>query len=138
MSECARRQTLITKDDMELIDIINTALSCELLIHFKIYALWNGELKRVYDAKIYDSLRCYKFIEWIYESRSGKIKCLLNVHSYYAFLTLWTDYAGDFLPKCKVIISNSRKDLLSSVLSINKYEKYIQDTQEYIEIIIKN
>lgn len=138
MTDINRRQIINTQDQMELVDIINTVLACELLIHFKIYILWNEGLKRVYDSIIYDSLRCYKRIEWIHETRAGKVQCLLNVHTFYAFLTVWVDNSGDFLPKCKVVLSNSRKDLLSHELNLNAYRKYIEETHEFIEIVIKN
>lgn len=138
MTDASRRQTIVTEEQKELIDIVNSVLSCELLIHFKIYILSNGLLKQVYNSIFYEALRCYKLIEWVYESESGKVNCLLNVHSFYAFITIWFDSKYDFLPKCKVVLSNSRKELLSHELNLATYSKYIDETHEYIEIVIKN
>jgi hypothetical protein len=79
--ESERRQTISKPDLKELVNLVNSALFCEFLVYFKIYKFWNGTLKKMTDPMVFESLRAYKRIEWIHESWSGKIKCLLT--SYY-------------------------------------------------------
>jgi hypothetical protein len=134
--ESERRQYISNDYLKELIKIVNSTLFCEFLLYFKIYKLWNGTLKKMTDPMVYESLRAYERIEWVHESCSGKIKCLLNLGSCFALLIIWIDYKGELIPKCKAIICDSRRELLTSLLNIRTYSKYLRETEEYIKVII--
>lgn len=134
--EAERRQTFSKPCQKELIEVVNSALFCEFLVYFKIYKFWNGTLTKVTDPMIYESIRAYQMIEWIHESWSGRIKCLLNLGSSFALLNLWIDYTGDLIPKCKVILCDSRRELLTNFLSVSTYSKYLKETEEYVEVIV--
>jgi hypothetical protein len=136
--ESERRQDLSKSELKDLVKIINSALFCEFLVYFKIYKLCNGTLKKLTDPMLYESLRHYERIEWIRETHSGKIKCLLNLGSCIAYLSLWIDYNGDLFPKCKVILCDSRKELINTYFSIAMYCKYLRETEEYIEVVVVN
>ena len=135
--DTGRRQIFNKEYHKELLGIIKSVLFCEFLVHFKIYRLCNGIQKKLRDPLIYESLRAYNRIEWIYESQSGKITCLLNLGLSFALMSLYVDYRGDLIPKCKVVISDSRQDLLTTLLSANKYKQYLNDTLEHIDIVIE-
>lgn len=88
------------------------------------------------DPMVYESLRTYKRIEWIHETHSGKIKCLLNLGNKFALMLMWIDYVGDMVPKCKVILCDSRRELLTNHLNVYTYSKYLRETEEYLEVVI--
>ena len=138
MSTVVRKQDLTTEDTAEIVKLLKSALSCEFIVHFKLYKICNGLLYKITDPMAYDSLRMYKEIEWVHETKSEKFKYLLNLGTSFALVTLWVEYTGDFTAHCRVVFCDSREDLLRSQLNTSLYCKYLQETVEFIEIVVND